>query len=171
VGKFSLLARYDQANEQPFQITVPEVPNATVYAWVIPQGVLIISGANTNSIMVDCGGMTTGGSVCVSAINQCGTSPAACMEVTVDITDGLNDINGKDYSIFPNPTDAYLNIIFEDRQTYEITLFDILGRMVVLPTTYVGQAQIGMSKLPVGTYWLKISRKGAVFWERVEVLR
>ena len=160
-----------QVDEPPFQITVPEVPNTTLYAWVLQPGVLIISGANTNSITVDWGN-AAGGSVCVTAINQCGTSPAACMEVTLDITDGLNDINRKGYSIFPNPAVSYLNVVFDDDgQTYEITLLDVLGRVILPQAKYLEQSKIEVSQLPVGTYWLKISRSDEVFWERVEVLR
>ncbi len=80
-----------QSNEPPFQITILEVPNATEYFWVVPPGVQILSGANTNSILVDWGGLTTGGSICVVAINACGTSPSDCMEVTVEFPDALND--------------------------------------------------------------------------------
>jgi hypothetical protein len=160
-----------QANEPPFQITVLEVPNATEYFWVVPLGVQILSGANTNSILVDWGGLTTGGSICVVAINACGTSPSDCMEVTVDMTDALNDIDRKGYSIFPNPTGEVLNVVFDDRQPYEITLIDVFGRVVVRPTKYVGQAQIEVTHLSSSTYWLKMSRGTEVFWERVEVLR
>ncbi len=160
-----------QQNGTPFEISIPIIPNAESYEWAVPTGVQILSGANTNSITVDWGGITTGGFVCVSAINECGSSPEACLEVTVDFTDALKDINKKGYSIFPNPSATILNVLFDDHQTYEIALYDVLGRVVLLPAKYMEQAQIEVSQLPAGTYWLKISKGTEVFWERLEVLR
>jgi PKD-like domain/Beta-propeller repeat/Secretion system C-terminal sorting domain len=160
-----------QENEPPFQLTVLVIINATEYEWTVPSDVQIISGQGTNTITVDWSGLTIGGSVCVSAVNECGSSPADCMEVTIDISDALDEIKTKNYSIFPNPADALLNIVFKDGELYEILLLDVLGRTVIPSTIYSGRVDIDIRALTTGTYWLKIIDEGEVFWEQIEIIK
>lgn len=52
--------------------TVPIIPNATSYTWTLPSGALIVSGINTNSILVDFNLTSTSGYVSVFGSNSCG---------------------------------------------------------------------------------------------------
>ncbi|MFM2136443.1 MAG: hypothetical protein RL021_1843 [Bacteroidota bacterium] len=61
--------------------SVSAVADATTYNWSLPSGASIASGASTNVITVDFG--SSGGNICVTAGNSCGTSPSACKAVTV----------------------------------------------------------------------------------------
>ena len=61
---------------------ITPVPGATDYIWTTPNGEPIV-GQGTPSISVDWTG-STGGQVCVQVVNGCGTSPAGCLDVTVD---------------------------------------------------------------------------------------
>ncbi|MFT4668244.1 MAG: hypothetical protein ACI9XB_005227 [Gammaproteobacteria bacterium] len=161
-----------QENEPPFQVSITEIPTATEYIWVVPSGVQILSGQGTNTITVDWGDITTDGFVCVSAINECGNSASNCMEVTVDLTDGITNRYEKSYSIFPNPTSDLLYIVFEDNDLYEIVLLDILGKVAVRRVSYIGQAKIPIGHLPEGVYWLAIVADNQhPIWERIEVVR
>lgn len=81
------------------------------------------------------------------------------------------DLFSRQVKIFPNPTKNYFNIIFEKGQDYEVTLFDLLGKVTLSPTKFTNQAKIEVDQLPAGTYWLKISSEEAVFWEQVQVMR
>lgn len=54
---------------------------ATSYNWTVPAGSVINSGQGTTSINVTLG--STSGNVCVSASNSCGTSPSACLPITI----------------------------------------------------------------------------------------
>ncbi|MFT7451385.1 MAG: hypothetical protein ACI9VN_002109 [Patescibacteria group bacterium] len=114
--------------------------------------------------------MAIGGLVCVSALNECGSSAMDCMEVIVDITDGLNDISDKGYSIFPNPANEVLNIHFNNEVNYEITLLDFSGRVVMYSASNTEYGQLKIDKLPSGVYWLRVKRKDGFYSERVEVL-
>ncbi|MEI7981238.1 MAG: T9SS type A sorting domain-containing protein, partial [Bacteroidota bacterium] len=51
---------------------VPTVVNATGYEWMIPPGVVITSGLNTNSILVDFTGSALTGTISVYGTNDCG---------------------------------------------------------------------------------------------------
>ena len=61
---------------------VPEVPGATTYTWVIPQGWKITNGAGTNSITVTVG--STSGNVSVKAANSCATSSESSLPVQIN---------------------------------------------------------------------------------------
>jgi hypothetical protein len=52
--------------------TVPAINNATGYTWTVPTGANIVSGANTNSIMVDFGATAVSGNITVLGTNSCG---------------------------------------------------------------------------------------------------
>jgi len=52
--------------------SVPAITNATGYAWTVPAGATIASGANTNSIVVDFGATAVSGIITVMGTNTCG---------------------------------------------------------------------------------------------------
>ncbi|MFN8154625.1 MAG: MopE-related protein [Bacteroidia bacterium] len=56
---------------------------ATSYAWTLPGGATIASGAGTNSITVDYTGAIAGGNIAVSSVNGCGTSAARTYKVSL----------------------------------------------------------------------------------------
>ncbi|MGL2964505.1 PKD-like domain-containing protein [Flavobacterium sp. RSB2_4_14] len=53
--------------------SVPSIANATGYIWSLPSGASIVSGANTNSIIVDFSASATSGNITVRGTNACGT--------------------------------------------------------------------------------------------------
>lgn len=64
--------------------SIPVVPNATSYTWSLPNGVFIVSGANTNSIIVNALLMATSGNVTVTPSNPCGNGLSATIPVTIN---------------------------------------------------------------------------------------
>lgn len=158
-------------NEPSFQIGIIEVPGASSYFWEVPSGVSVISGQGTNSLTLDWNGLITNGSVCVSAINECGSSLPDCMEVTVEFTDGVEDIKDTNYSIFPNPVSDFLNVVFEGQSLFEVTLLDVSGRAISRIEEIRSQIILSTQKLPSGTYWLKIVSENEVFWEQIEITK
>ncbi|MCC6601008.1 MAG: hypothetical protein IT223_10090 [Crocinitomicaceae bacterium] len=61
--------------------SVSSVAGATSYVWSVPSGASIVSGQGTLSATVDFG--STGGSVCVTADNTCGSSSPACTSISL----------------------------------------------------------------------------------------
>ncbi len=162
-------------NAPPFSLMISEVVDATEYLWTVPAGVQIVSGQGTNSIIIDWGSTTTNGSICVSAINECGSSVADCTEVMVDIIDGVNSTSENEFSIFPNPAKEVINIVFEDKKgNYVMSLFDLLGRQIFLNERFVGQVQIELKNIPSGVYWLELKEKNAKavpVFAKIEVIK
>ncbi len=64
---------------------VPAILNATSYAWELPYGANIVSGAGTRSILVDFSTSSMTGVVSVAGINACGRGPdSPLLPVTVN---------------------------------------------------------------------------------------
>ncbi|MEZ4940823.1 MAG: proprotein convertase P-domain-containing protein [Saprospiraceae bacterium] len=64
---------------------IDSIPGATAYSWTIPAGVGIISGLDSATITL-AWSMFEGDSICVAAINACGTGVPACLEIQVTDT-------------------------------------------------------------------------------------
>ncbi|MFN0214310.1 MAG: proprotein convertase P-domain-containing protein, partial [Saprospiraceae bacterium] len=62
--------------------TATNVPAATSYSWTVPPGVIINGSATGSSIDVTWNSNASG-QVCVSSVNNCGSSPAICMLVNI----------------------------------------------------------------------------------------
>jgi hypothetical protein len=63
--------------------SVSSVPGANSYSWTVPQGAVIMSGQNTDSIQLKWG--TVSGTVSVIIGNNCGTSVPSVISVSVTI--------------------------------------------------------------------------------------
>ncbi len=57
------------------------VSDATSYSWIVTGGASIIGSSTLDSVTVDFG--TTNETVCVTASNDCGTSPSDCLNINV----------------------------------------------------------------------------------------
>jgi hypothetical protein len=77
--------------------TIAPVLNATGYTWTVPDGVSIITGQNTNSIMVDFTVNALSGLIGVMTSNTCGNGPSSELAVTVNDLPVANA--GADFSI------------------------------------------------------------------------
>jgi hypothetical protein len=91
--------------------SVAPVARASQYNWTMPTGATIISGAGTNVITVEYGASFTGGTMSVTASNQCGTGGARTRTVTLNYlgapgvisgpVDGLCNATSVTYSVSP----------------------------------------------------------------------
>lgn len=64
--------------------SITAVTGATGYNWVLPAGASIVSGANTNNILVDFGLNATSGNISVNAVNACGAGNPSSKALTVN---------------------------------------------------------------------------------------
>ena len=67
---------------------IPAVSGATSYTWTVPSGASIASGQGTTSIVVDYSCVAVSGNISVTANNDCGTSGARTLPVTVNAAPG-----------------------------------------------------------------------------------
>jgi hypothetical protein len=63
--------------------TCPAAVGATSYSWTVPSGVSIVSGQGSNSIVILSNVNISNGSICVRAVNACGSSNSTCKTISV----------------------------------------------------------------------------------------
>jgi hypothetical protein len=71
------------AGAQGVSYSTSSVAGATAYAWSLPQGFNIVSGAGTNSITVNIDPSAASGSILVAGTNLCGAGSPTSLPVTV----------------------------------------------------------------------------------------
>ena len=125
------------------------ITNTSDYNWVATGSATITGGNGTDSVFVDWG--TSGGSICLTAENNCGFSPQECVIVT---TTTQPDITATDPSAACAPDDFDLNSIMVSNS----------GGGGGLPTYYdnIGDATAGTNDIfppstsTSGTYYVRI---------------
>jgi hypothetical protein len=64
--------------------SVAPISGATGYAWTLPSGATIASGANTNSITVDFSASAVSGNISIEGTNSCGAGSQGSMAITMN---------------------------------------------------------------------------------------
>ena len=139
---------------------IDPIPNSTGYIWDLPQGVTIISGANTNSITVDFDQNYTAGQIKVRGQNISGTGPdSPVYEIT---------IQEAEYVVYPNPNSGAFTISIASpvENTYSIRITNNLGRKIFeirdIPVNNgVFEKPIDLRPVPSGIYLIEIISKNS----------
>ena len=122
------------------------IPGATDYFYIAP------AGGNYNVVATD--------------VNGCEVEA-----VIFDVIAGIQFAKSSwQLAIFPNPVSETLNItgLLSDKTTFEISIFNTLGELVLaspLPTAncQLPVSSIDVSKLSAGTYWLSLTGDDFVY--------
>ena len=69
-------------------------------------------------------------------------------------TEGVNDNVRPAISLYPNPASEQVSFVLEDNA--EVSIFDMTGRMVSTKTFEAGQAQLNVSELVDGVYFVNV---------------
>ena len=67
-------------------------------------------------------------------------------------TEGVNENAGQTVSLYPNPAREQVSFVLDDDA--EVSIFDMTGRMVSVTECKAGQAQVGVSALENGVYFV-----------------
>jgi len=70
--------------ENGVSFSIPLIPGATSYAWSLPNGATIASGANSNAIIVNFSLTASSGLISVYGLNTCGNGAASSFQITVN---------------------------------------------------------------------------------------
>lgn len=84
-----------QSNSATVTYTVPVNPNVVSYNWSIPSGATLVSGQNTNTIIVRYGLGSLSGNVSVFGSNGCGNGSISTFAVTVNALPTATTIGGQ----------------------------------------------------------------------------
>lgn len=113
------------------QYFVPIINYATNYVWTLPAGINIVSGANTNSIVVNVTASATTGVFSVYGSNACGdgqSSQAFPVTILTDIT----EVAPFELAIYPNPTTGLMVIEMNNTpiENYMLNVYNTIGELV-----------------------------------------
>jgi len=115
------------------QYFVPVINYATNYIWTLPQGVNIVSGANTNSIVVNFSSAATTGVFVVYGSNTCGDGGSSqAFPVTVLPNTSIEETQLFSMLLYPNPTDGQLTLEMNNMplENYSLRIFNTIGGIV-----------------------------------------
>lgn len=79
-----------------------------------------------------------------------------------------NDVSEGFATAYPNPVQNNLKVHFSDNETYTISMFDVLGKQVLMDQTARDYVNIDLSTFQTGIYILKYSKGESSYTIRVE---
>lgn len=150
------------AGQQGVTYTAPAMAGATLYTWTVPAGSVIVSGQNTNSIVVNFG--TTAGKIGVTAKNACGNKGTT----TLTIAFNCRESNPALLNVYPNPASDKISIVFsaENEGSSEIQLLDLTGRLIqsemLQAIEGINETSMDLSGLSKGIYMLNLVKNDKV---------
>jgi hypothetical protein len=91
------------------------------------------------------------------------------VDLTMSVTSLGNDLIGKSLSVFPNPTNSYINIA-SDYNIKHVTLVNYVGQVVYSNTVNAYDYQINVSEFVTGIYIVRVeTTEGNVITKRITV--
>jgi hypothetical protein len=86
-------------------------------------------------------------------INYCDGSPVD--EVCIA---SINELSEVSFKIFPNPTSSVLNIQSDKSGDYDITIIDLMGRVVYTQNSVNGTISVDLSGVKTGNYLVRLTQ-------------
>ncbi len=158
--------------------SIAPVLNASSYAWTANNGMIIISGQGTTSIVVSVPAGFSNGTISVKAVNCKGKSGSKSKNVVKDpgcrisnrsvtvtesnVSEPLTSLNA-----YPNPTSGKLTITFDSERNakYSLKIVNILGSIMIDETINgvegYNMKQINLENVAKGLYFISIQTEGA----------
>ena len=148
--------------------SVVAIPGAVSYTWSVPTGATIVSGHNTNSVVVNYGSLSGSQTIKVIATNGCGLSTAI---KSVTLTSGNCPVTKQadtslvstEMSLYPNPAREEFNIELNaaSEGQMEMTLFSMNGSMISSRNIQLTEGNNvineNISSLSTGVYFVKLT--------------
>ncbi|MFT4601256.1 MAG: hypothetical protein ACI857_001434 [Arenicella sp.] len=142
-------------------------PNAT-YQWINCNDSTDIAGATDSTLDLSSGLPINSdeAAVIVTSASGC-TDTSACVPVTFV---GINEIDGRTVSMFPNPVSSELLISIEgNTELIKINVLDINGRLVYMTSTSNVISSIDMSAFENGVYLVEFATELSSLTQRIVV--
>jgi hypothetical protein len=119
------------SNQETYPYSVQSIIGATAYSWTIPTGTSIISGSQTNAIVLKISPAALSGAITVQGHNSCGVGAGALKDIIIKICTGIPE-NPEETKvlIYPNPAEGALNIITTLEGQFELKIIDLRGQEV-----------------------------------------
>jgi hypothetical protein len=120
------------SNFEHYTYTVPIINQADFYSWTVPTGITMISGSETNSILVSVSPGSLSEIVSVRGVNDCGPGNSSSKKITVKNCVGIDEMApAADIVIYPNPAEHLLHLgIPRLSEATQIVIVNTMGQKV-----------------------------------------
>jgi hypothetical protein len=141
---------------------------ADSYEWNVTNGTLV-SGQNTNQILVDWGASVSGW-VQLQAKNDFCSSEVN--EVNYFISTSVDQQTLRYFDVFPNPATYLVQIkSLEHSSGFHLRVYSIDGQVIEARPVLLNDAQLDVSAYKTGTYLIELQNEAGVFRKKLSVLR
>ena len=138
------------------------------YFWTVPAGATIVSGQNTNSVVINFG--SSSGNVSVQQTNPAGQSSTVSIPVTIGTTTSVSTAAWINISTFPIPCREVLNVDLNDGSSAVVSymFIDATGNVVKRGTfnNTGSTAQLDID-MPAGVYQLMLEWDGKTAMSKI----
>ena len=136
--------------------------NATSFVWTIPAGASILGSQTGSCIQVLWG--SSGGSITCQAVNDCGTSSAKVLPISIPCRQAqvINSGNGLNAEVYPNPAVDKATLKFNSALSgkYHLGLTNMIAQNVMsldgAATEGINMVDLDLSTVAKGVYLLNI---------------
>lgn len=153
--------------------SVPVITGASEYEWLMPAGVSITAGNNTNQVTLLFGASSQSGTITVKGKNSCGNGVESSKPVVVKNCTGI-DQKGLQSTVrlYPNPVSNELTLSINGQEKQlALTLTNANGVIVysekIENITADYRKKLNMTSYAKGVYFLKLTNNGRVYTEKV----
>ena len=91
------------------------------------------------------------------------------VQVTVDVTTGINELSNGMISLYPNPANDVLSVKLTESGNANLQLFDAAGRLISTQQLTNGLNTIDISTLTAGIYQAEVTQNGNAYREKLVV--
>jgi hypothetical protein len=91
------------------------------------------------------------------------------LNVTEGSTLGINEENAEKFSVYPNPASDYIIVSTTVSVPYTVTIFDSLGKQVLVQTERNMQANIDVSNISSGIFFLEIRTENSKTVQKIVI--
>jgi bilirubin oxidase len=93
---------------------------------------------------------------------------ASFLVIDTNNTSGVSNINFENnFSVYPNPTSDYFNIVSKNSQNYFVNIFNVFGESLYSTGSIQNLIRIDTQNFPSGIYFLKITSKNKIITQKI----
>ncbi len=155
--------------------SINQVNGANTYLWAATNGVVVISGQGTNSVVLRFTGATQNTTqISVIAQNSCGNSNIKTKNINInsncrtaiDVAGSGNETMLSELNAYPNPTSGKITLTFNSSSSakYSITVTDLIGKTMMRNDINVPEGfnskDLNLENLSKGVYLVTVQTEG-----------
>ncbi len=100
-------------------------------------------------------------------IDNAGNENACSFDIVVNSTVGIETLQQKGISVYPNPTNGELNLNSLDKSIEKVIISDIAGKQIITKTSIKQNETFDLSNLENGVYVIKIKVDNKTFTTKI----